>query len=500
MQVVGKYELLSEIGRGATAIVYSARDPVNGEEVCVKLFHPALFSDPIAFQRVQREFEVARLLRHPNIVPIREIIEGKPPALVMNYIGGKNLEDFQLSLPYVLPEISALIILEILNALEYAHEKGVVHRDLKPSNILISSAGSVFVSDFGLARLMGDLTMTGTNSLVGTPDYISPEQVLGDTPSIQSDLFSLGAIFYFLTTGTRPFARASMAATLYAIRSEDPEPPQKRNPKLPAELSRIISKALAKSPEERFQTAREFKQAIEVYLDGLNLGPAHLKIRDWFSDPASSTMNSLSRAAEALVIDCERAVKAGDQESFLEKLAHLSLKAPASPGLSRLTELYQQRLNKVRFRKTVLAGLLVIVIVAGAIGFVIVRGSGSLAEPVVDKTFAPPPEVVAAKPDLGAPAAADRPKAVRPSPGPKSNPVVNKAAEAAPVPATGSVSIRVSPGIQLFWDFREIHEDTFLTGQREGQHELIINRPDYELVRKSIKVTAGQVTEVNVNE
>jgi eukaryotic-like serine/threonine-protein kinase len=331
MQVVGKYELLNEIGRGATAIVYLARYSVGDDLVCVKLFHPSLFSDSVAYQRVQREFEVARLLQHPNIVPVREIIENKPPALVMNYVEGKNLEDFQRNLPYVLPEVSALIVLDILKALEYAHQQGVIHRDLKPSNILISNSGCVFVSDFGLARFAGDSTLTGTNVLVGTPDYVSPKQILGETPSVQSDLFSLGAIFYFLTTGTRPFARSSMAATLYAIRGEEPESPQRRNPKLPAELSRMISRALAKDPKDRFQTALEFRQAIEGYLETLGLGSNQLKIRDWIMEPTSSTMNALNCAAEALVHGCEEAVRHGDHELFLERLGHLSLKAPGSP-------------------------------------------------------------------------------------------------------------------------------------------------------------------------
>lgn len=487
--VVGSYALQSEIGKGATSSVFLATHTETGDKVSIKLFRKDLFSDPVANQRIQRELNLATSLHHPNIVSVKEVLANTPPALVMSYIEGKNLEQLQPNLPYVLPEVSVLIVIEILKGLQYAHEQGVIHRDLKPSNILVGTNGRVYVSDFGLAKMIGASTLTETNVLVGSLDYISPEQSNGDTLTFASDLFSVGSMLYFLTTGTRPFSRNNIASTIAAVQSEDPDPPQNRNPKLSPTLSRIIRKALTKDPAARFSSALEFQKALESHLASLGLAQADTTLTQWFSDPTGFTLDSLQRSAISLTSHCENLLDEGKTELFLESVAHLSARAPGSAGVSRLTLKYELAEKKRKRKKTFLiAGGVWAFLVIVAAGVAIVMAS----RPEIEEVSAP----TATAPALTSTQAAP------PSDPVVSQPLIPKKRVTPPKPKeppapTGSVQFTVPEDAEIFWDYKRIRRpEEVLENQKVGKHKLIINRPGFELFRKDVEIVAGKITEV----
>ena len=336
------FELLAEVGRGATARIVLAREISSGERVCLKLFHPKLFEQGTSEARIRREMEVSVQLKHANILPVRRVVMDTPnPFMVMDYIAGENLEKFQGSLPYVLPEVAVLIVVSILRALEYAHLKGIVHRDLKPENVLVRDDGHIFVADFGLAKWRDKSVTNQSNTLLGTVDYMSPEQVAGDTVGPASDLFSVGAVLYFLTTGTRPFTRPSLVATLNAVKMSEPELPQKRNPKVSNRLSRLIQKALKKDTADRYACASSMREALEGYLREVGLDGQDFNMQEWAANPSGVTLEALQTCVEFLAVQAEKSLHAQEWDSFLEIQSHLSLKAPDSEALRRLSSQYR---------------------------------------------------------------------------------------------------------------------------------------------------------------
>jgi serine/threonine protein kinase len=513
-RMVGKYELLQELGRGATAKVYLARHSETGESVCLKIFHESFASGNRALERIRRETTLASSLNHENVVRVIEILPEDPPVLVMQFIDGHNLEKIQPRLPYILPEVSVLIAIEIAKGLEHAHEHGIIHRDLKPENILVSEKGKVYVSDFGLAKIKDGITVTETQALVGSLDYLSPEQATGDRLTSASDLFSLGSILYFLTTGTRPFAKESIVATLGAIRLEDPDAPQSRNPKMSAELSRIILKTLNKKTEDRYVDVRSFRAALEDYLRRLGLGPEHFNLPHWFEEFTSMTMEALQRSADQLVERCEQSLKKQEQRTFIEDLSHLSAKAPASAALRRLTESYDRFHTRAQVKKRVLwvaAGLLLVVIF-GLSGYGYKHWTSNRIGTAAETTpvIIPPKvaEVIPAPSPLKKKVLVTRP-GVKPEPKvveakPEAQDVAASAEEVAETETSqtyaGVVQFNVPKDSEVYWDHNRINAKAPLINQRPGKHLLIINRPGYDLVRTTINVKETEPTKVTLHE
>ncbi len=348
MERFGGFELVRELGRGSSATLFLARDPSNQEELSLKIFHPIFAQDPQFARRIEREFKLLTQLKHPNIIALRGMVSNESsPALVIDYVDGGNLEKFQSKLPYALPEVSVLIVIEILKALEYAHAQNVIHRDLKPENVLISKDGKVSVTDFGLAKLQESQTMiTHSHSVLGSADYMSPEQAAGDFLTPSSDLFAVASILYFLTTGTRPFSRPSALATLRAIQDGVVEAPERRNPKLSGPLSRLIQKGLSKEPAQRFASATEFRTALENYLNSIGLLEVWFSFTHWNADPSAITLEALRVSASVITENAQRAILKGNRSEGLEWLSQLSLKAPESPAIERLSQSVQQSRNR----------------------------------------------------------------------------------------------------------------------------------------------------------
>ena len=261
MQKIGRYEIISELGRGAMGVVYRARDTQIGRVVALKVIHTANASpeDVERYkQRFRREAQAAGRLTHPGIVTIHDIAEDESgrPYIVMEYIDGKPLNLLlgpTVQLPF---ELLLDIGIQVAEALDFAHRNGIVHRDIKPPNILVTADGHAKIADFGIARLEGtDLTQEGTS--LGTPSYMSPEQFRGGSVDGRSDIFSLGAVLYWMFTGKKPFPGDTVTITSFQVAFENPVPPSLAKTDLPPAIDEILSRCLAKSPAGRYATCED---------------------------------------------------------------------------------------------------------------------------------------------------------------------------------------------------------------------------------------------------
>lgn len=265
-QKLGRYEIVREIGHGAMGVVYEATDPTIGRRIALK----AIRFDGIgttadeAARRFKNEARAAGGLNHPNIVTVYDAGEDNGNLfLAMEYIEGSTLDVVLKAQRTMSPAQAADIVRQICAGLDLAHFKGIVHRDIKPANVMLTGQGLVKITDFGIARAGEVMTITG--QVIGTPNYMSPEQVLGKTLDGRSDLFSVGVMLYEMITGERPFEGQSITTIMYKIVHETPIPPRKLDSSIHPGLSAVIEKSLAKSPEERFQTGGELTQALQNY-------------------------------------------------------------------------------------------------------------------------------------------------------------------------------------------------------------------------------------------
>lgn len=266
IEKLGRYEIVSVIGKGAMGLVYRAVDPLIDRIVAVKTINLDLSKDELAQfeKRFQREVKSAGRLNHPNIVTVFDVGKSDGIAyMAMEFLEGQELRDM-LDSGTVLPNDKiARIIAEVAEGLAYAHDHGVVHRDIKPSNIMILRNGLVKIMDFGVAHMpTGSRTMAGM--VLGSPKYMSPEQVVGQTVDGRSDIFSLGVVLYETLTGHPPFAGDNISNIMYRILNENPSPPNFLNIGLPERFNDIVAKALAKRPEDRYQTAREMSKDLRA--------------------------------------------------------------------------------------------------------------------------------------------------------------------------------------------------------------------------------------------
>ncbi|MER8042783.1 Stk1 family PASTA domain-containing Ser/Thr kinase [Streptomyces sp. NPDC094032] len=271
----GRYELGSVLGRGGMAEVYLAHDTRLGRTVAVKTLRADLARDPSFQARFRREAQSAASLNHPAIVAVydtgEDYVDGVSiPYIVMEYVDGSTLRELLHSGRKLLPERTLEMTVGILQALEYSHRAGIVHRDIKPANVMLTRTGQVKVMDFGIARAMGDsgMTMTQTSAVIGTAQYLSPEQAKGEQVDARSDLYSTGCLLYELLTVRPPFIGDSPVAVAYQHVREEPQPPSVFDPEITPEMDAIVLKALVKDPDYRYQSADEMRADIEACLDG----------------------------------------------------------------------------------------------------------------------------------------------------------------------------------------------------------------------------------------
>jgi hypothetical protein len=266
----GRYEIVGELGRGAMGVVYKATDPVIGRAVAVKTIKLSEegtgLSRPELLARFQTEARAAGLLTHPNIVVVFDAGEEEGLYYItMELVEGKSVQAL-LDAGHAFPLPRVLRIMEqTCSALQFAHERNVVHRDIKPANIMLTGDDTVKVTDFGTAKILQFGTVQQTAHVMGTPSYMSPEQVKGRAVDGRSDIFSLGVMLYEMITGEKPFPGQSITTVIYKIVNEEPVPPRQINPSIHPGISAAVMRALAKEPEDRYQSCRELLEDLRNY-------------------------------------------------------------------------------------------------------------------------------------------------------------------------------------------------------------------------------------------
>ncbi len=277
----GRYELDGVVGRGGMAEVYRARDIRLDRIVAIKTLRADLARDQIFQARFRREAQSAASLNHPSIVAVydtgEDMATGVPvPYIVMEYVDGRTVRDLLQEGHRLLPERSLEIIDGVLRALDYSHQAGIVHRDIKPGNVMVTRNGDIKVMDFGIARAMSDAqaTMTQTAQVIGTAQYLSPEQARGERVDARSDLYSTGCLLYELLTGRPPFTGDSPVAIAYQHVRENPVPPSRVDPDVPPWADAIVLKAMAKSPADRYQTAADMRADLQRAASGMPVAAA----------------------------------------------------------------------------------------------------------------------------------------------------------------------------------------------------------------------------------
>jgi len=264
---IGSCRIVGEIGSGGMAVIYKAIQEPLGREVAIKALKPSIALDSQFAARFEREARFMASLQHENILHVYDFVnDGNALYIVMEYVQGIDLYDLLQTSQRLSVEIAAIIALQVARALDYAHFRGIIHRDIKPANIIISHRGEVKLMDFGIARdhALADLTETGTG--VGTPSYMSPEQILGDKLDFRSDIFSLGIVLYQMLTGAKPFVEDESRTVMQKIRLDRYVAAHKIAPEVPSSLERILARCMEKLPANRYPSTQALVEDLMEFL------------------------------------------------------------------------------------------------------------------------------------------------------------------------------------------------------------------------------------------
>lgn len=311
IEKLGRYVIVEEIGQGAMGVVYKAVDPLIDRTVAIKTINLDLSKEELTnFEhRFQREVQSAGKLNHPNIVTIYDVGRTEGVAyMAMEFLEGKELREI-LDSGVVLPIEKVIhIASQVADGLAFAHEHGTVHRDIKPANVMVMKNGLVKITDFGIAQV-SNASRTHAGMVLGSPKYMSPEQVVGQTVDGRSDIFSLGVMLYEMLTGKTPFSGDNISTIMYQILNDEPAPPKSLNQSIPDSVNHIVLRALAKHPDKRYQTAKEMARDLKRYktLD-ISAQPEPSKQMDRRRQPrdklgeTTQIMPSLAMAGEQTVV------------------------------------------------------------------------------------------------------------------------------------------------------------------------------------------------------
>jgi len=354
--VDGRYSIVSRLGAGGMAEVYLAQDAQLGRQVALKLLHRRFSEDASFVERFRREASAAAGLQHPNVVGIYDRGEWEGTYYIaMEYLGGRSLKDVLREHGPLPPELAIAVVVQILRAARFAHQRGVIHRDLKPHNVIVDAEWGVKVTDFGIARA-GASDMTETGSIMGTAQYLSPEQAQGHSVTAAADLYAIGMVLYELLAGRLPFHGDSAVTIALKQVSEAPVPPSVHNPAVPPELDAIVLRALEKEPAHRFADAEEFIAALERTREHLAAAP----------DGGSTAVFGALPAAAYPATDPTMVAGATPVPPTDEELAVL-----AYPGEPPLPEDEEER--ERRRRRLIAAGLIALLLLAAGLGFALTR-------------------------------------------------------------------------------------------------------------------------------
>ncbi len=483
---IGRYEVVSTLGQGAMGTVYKAVDPLIERPIAIKTINLNLSKEERAEfeERFYREAKSAGRLSHPNIVTIYDVGETDDIAYIaMEYLEGESLREM-LDSGVVLPiEMICRIVSRIANGLNYAHEKHVVHRDIKPANIMVTSNRDVKIMDFGIAQIpAGSRTQLGT--VLGSPKYMAPEQVASQATDGRTDIFALGVVLYEMLTGTTPFNGDNLSAIMYKILNEEPAPPSTINPRVPSVFDRVISRALSKRPEERYQTAREFAWDLRNP-DAASPDKAHR--------PAASIQ-------PAKAVQASRA-PAEQQDATLRLAPHKAQEVMAIPASGQGQRIKEKKASllggALQGRKPLLLAIPILIIAALVVhrqatqpnGGKVTPPAAQVLEGMPDKTpqsMAPPANVTAA------PSAAP---AIHSTPVSQSVPAPASATQAK---AKATMMFAISPWGEVYVDGKNLGASPPLaTLQLEaGKHNVEIRNQAFAPYRDTVNLESGQLLKI----
>jgi serine/threonine protein kinase len=335
LEQIGKYKILEKIGQGAMGEVYKAHDPILNRFVAVKTISGDLGSDDQLRKRFQREAQSAARLNHPNIITVYDYGEEQGKIyMAMELLDGADLKQAIARRAEMSLDEKLSIVDQIAEGLAFAHAHDVVHRDLKPANIHLLGNGQVKIMDFGLARLGGS-EMTRTGMVMGTPHYMSPEQVRGERADAKSDVFALGCVFYELITYRKPFDADSMHSVLFKVMQEEPAPVIQVTPGTPAVLSQVIERAMAKHPSQRFANAGEFRSALHRAMQAVATGRGEQGLPDLAVPPPTPSARGADSSAMASASGSASAVRTGSSVSAPRPAGPASRASTSSPPARR---------------------------------------------------------------------------------------------------------------------------------------------------------------------
>jgi eukaryotic-like serine/threonine-protein kinase len=301
-QVLDKYELLERVGQGGMAVVYRGKDQSLGREVAVKILHNHLADYQEARDRFAREARAVAKLRHENILEIFDY-SGSARAcyIVTEFIDGQTLKQFITGHPIGFPEIGAMLLVQVGRALAHAHAAGIMHRDIKPENVMIRRDGVVKLTDFGISHMVDLERLTITGQLLGSPAYMAPEHVEGRPIDYRTDVFAAGIVLYQLTVGKLPFEGKNPHEVLKRIAECSFQPARKANPHIGNQLGRILERAMAKDPADRFPAMTEMVLALESYLADCGLAQPAAELARYFQAPGAYEVALRARLIDHLL-------------------------------------------------------------------------------------------------------------------------------------------------------------------------------------------------------
>jgi tRNA A-37 threonylcarbamoyl transferase component Bud32 len=481
MDRIGRYRIIGELGRGAMGVVYHATDPAIGRSVAIKIIRISDINDTRNRDKLRdrlfREARSAGVLSHPNIVTIYDMDEIEGVAYIaMAYVNGPTLEKVLSTEGAISGSRMLRVLRQTASALDYAHGRGIVHRDVKPANIMTDEDGVVKITDFGIAKITAGANMTDTRTVVGTPNYMSPEQVQGLTVDGRSDQFSLAVIAYEILTGERPFEGEQLSTVVYRIVNEEPVPAHQVNGTLTSKIDSVLARALSKEPEKRFANCSAFVGALEM---------ACAESRGWTTLAPGS-----AAAMPTLAVEPEPSPVAGTEPVFT------AITAAAAAPAGRRSLFWPVTL-----------GLLVLLGIAGALaweagGF----GSNPTPAPIVAAEEKSPPDPV---PEKQPPAAVETaPEQVaKATPFPETSPAAVPLVEK---PVAGSSRqqdlwiVTNPPGAKVILDsdLNQPCQAPCIVHAAPGVHHLTVSQAGYMNEYREIKVgdTAPDIPVINMRQ
>jgi eukaryotic-like serine/threonine-protein kinase len=365
LRILGRYELLEQVGSGGMAVVYRGRDTALDREVAVKLLHPHLASAPESRARFSREARAVARLSHPSIVEIYDYAgdAAVESFLVTEFVRGPTLREFAQKVGFGFPELGMLVGRALTDALVHAHSAGVIHRDLKPENVLIQDGGprpAVKLADFGIARILAsDERMTMTGALVGSPHHMAPEIVEGRDADARSDLFSLGTLLYWLATGKLPFAASNPTAILRRVLEGDFDDPRLVEPRVPDPIADLVVRCLSVDPAARPASAAAVRDLLDRALAEVGLERPDEELVSFLRDPPSYRAAFPPRAVAALTERGDAALAAGGRAralAFYNRVLAIDPENAVVPA--KLAKLGRQR----RLRRVARSGAMVVLL------------------------------------------------------------------------------------------------------------------------------------------